>query len=345
MRRMHLLLLFVPAVVAVALSFSPEARAAIQRTFVSTGGNDANVTSNCSLALPCRSFEVAIGVVGSGGEVVALDSGGYGRFTVTKSVAVIAPPGVHAAISVFAATNGVDINTAGVDVVLRGLTISGQGGDNGIYFQSGKSLVVDSCEIAAMSANGILVSAPGIDNNNPTRTGIIGSTLTGNATGITVMGGPATATVSNSNVVGNAEGIDLRGTVAGVENALTVAGSTIANSSFGEGILIAAISGATVAAVVSDSTVSGNWDNGIYVSGPAGSSMFLTATNNVITRNYHGISHSGTTIKSVLGHNTISRNRAFGVFVGGTVLSRGDNVINDNESGELTGPVGSIGGL
>jgi hypothetical protein len=317
-----------------------------QRTFVSTGGNDANAASNCSLPAPCRSFGTAIGVVATGGEVVALDSGGYGRFTVAKSVAVIAAPGVHAAISVFVGTNGVDINTAGVKVVLRGLTIAGQGGDNGIYFQGGNSLVVESCEIASMSASGILISAPGSDNDHPSRTGIIGSTLTGNAVAITVTGGPASATVSNSSVVGNIAGIELLGTLAAVENALTIAATTIANSTFGEGVLIStSVAGATVAAVVSDSTISENASNGIYLSGAAGS-MLLTATNNAITRNFNGISHSGSgTIKSVLAHNTISRNHSAGVFVGGTVLSRGDNVINDNLSIDITGPLGSIGGV
>ena len=75
-----------------------------------------------------RSFDTAIGAVGSNGEVIVLDSGGYGRFDVTKSVTVTAPPGVYAGISVFDGTNGVDINTAGVEVILRGLGINGQGG-------------------------------------------------------------------------------------------------------------------------------------------------------------------------------------------------------------------------
>ncbi len=69
---------------------------AAPRTFVSTLGNDANP---CSLASPCRAFQAAINAVDAGGEVVALDSGGYGTMTIAKSVAVIVPPGVHAAIT------------------------------------------------------------------------------------------------------------------------------------------------------------------------------------------------------------------------------------------------------
>ena len=68
-----------------------------QRAFVSTTGNDANP---CSLVAPCRSFQAAINTVTAGGEVIAVDSGGYGSFTVDKSVTVSAAPGVHAGISV-----------------------------------------------------------------------------------------------------------------------------------------------------------------------------------------------------------------------------------------------------
>jgi hypothetical protein len=332
---------------ALLAAFTISAGAVVpQRTFVSTGGNDANAASNCSLVAPCRTFDIAIGVVAANGEVVALDSGGYGRFTINKSVAVIAPPGVHAAITVFGGTNGVDINTASISVILRGLTISGQGGSQGISFQAGQSLVVEDCEVSSMSGSGILVSAPGIDNNHPSRTGVVGSTLVGNLTGIMVTGGPASVTVSGSRVVGNSTGIELDGTVASVENSLAVAASTISNSSLSVGIMVSAkISGATVAAVVSDSTISENSDNGIFLSGVPGGSMFLTATNNAISGNFNGISHSGGTMKSVLARNTISRNRQAGVFVGGTVLSRGDNVINDNLTIDITAPLGSIGGL
>ena len=57
------------------------AHAAAQRTFVSAGGVD---NPNCSLAAPCRSFASAIAATLSGGEVIVLDSAGYGPVTITK---------------------------------------------------------------------------------------------------------------------------------------------------------------------------------------------------------------------------------------------------------------------
>ena len=60
------------------LAFTALADAAPQRTFVSAQhGDDANTAYNCSVTLPCRNFNAAVGVVNAGGEVVALDSGGF----------------------------------------------------------------------------------------------------------------------------------------------------------------------------------------------------------------------------------------------------------------------------
>src|SRR6187399_2663715 len=101
------------------------AAAAIQRTFVSTEGNDANP---CTRAQPCRNFAAAIANTLAGGEVVALDSGGYGTFSVNKEITVAGAPGAHVAITAFSG-NAVTVN-AGVDdtVVLRNLYLTGLGG-------------------------------------------------------------------------------------------------------------------------------------------------------------------------------------------------------------------------
>jgi hypothetical protein len=90
-----------------------------QRTFVSVLGSDANP---CSIALPCRSFTQAVAVVQSGGEVVAIDSGGF-AVTIDKPVQVVGPPGVHAGIYASSGFAAVQVGIAGV--VLRGLYISG----------------------------------------------------------------------------------------------------------------------------------------------------------------------------------------------------------------------------
>ena len=76
---------------------------ALQRTFVRRRGpavgNDANHLLH--LASPCRTFNVAIGsTLDAGGEVVILDTAGYGPMTIDQSIKIVGPSGVYGGISV-----------------------------------------------------------------------------------------------------------------------------------------------------------------------------------------------------------------------------------------------------
>jgi hypothetical protein len=105
------------------LILSASASVGQQRTFVSGLGNDLNP---CSRPAPCRTFSQAISQTGAGGEVYVLGTAGYGPFTVTKAVSIVAQ-GVSAGISVFSG-DAVDINVGSSDtVILRGLTVNNQG--------------------------------------------------------------------------------------------------------------------------------------------------------------------------------------------------------------------------
>ena len=66
---------------------------AAQRTFVASTGLD---THPCSISTPCRSFGTAIAHTDDNGEIIVLDSAGYGTVTIAKSVSIIAPPGIYA---------------------------------------------------------------------------------------------------------------------------------------------------------------------------------------------------------------------------------------------------------
>ena len=87
---------------------------------------------------------------------MVLDSGGYGAVTVTQTVTILSPAGVYAGISVFGGTDGVTVCRAGGQVVLRGLTINGQGGNNGIRVQAGE-VHVENTVVSGMTQAGILV--------------------------------------------------------------------------------------------------------------------------------------------------------------------------------------------
>lgn len=145
------------AAVLIPLALSLEiadAGASVQRTFVASYGSPANTAFNCSLSKPCRAFSDAIGVTAPKGEVVVLDSAGYGPVTITQSVSIIAPSGIYAGISVVTG-DGIAIATGNITVVLRGLTINGQGGANGIDIIDSATVHVENCVISNMTTAGI----------------------------------------------------------------------------------------------------------------------------------------------------------------------------------------------
>ena len=158
----HTLLLRFASLIIFTLAFTALAYAvAPQRTFVSAQhGDDANTANNCSLTLPCRNFNAAVGVVNAGGEVVALDSGGYGATTISKAVTLTSPLGVYAAITALTAgSSAITVSAASTDtVVLRGLTLTGLGGQNGINVTSVGNLHVEGCVISGFTGNGINVN-------------------------------------------------------------------------------------------------------------------------------------------------------------------------------------------
>ena len=63
------------------------------------------------------------------GEVIVLNTGGYGAVTITKSISFIAPLGIYASITVIGGGNGVTVNASASDIVIiKGLTIKGASG-------------------------------------------------------------------------------------------------------------------------------------------------------------------------------------------------------------------------
>jgi hypothetical protein len=146
------------AVVAIAATAAamPSFAATSQRTFVATTGVDS---AACTVAAPCRSFGAAHSKTSTFGEIVVLDSGGYGPVTITKSVSIIAPQGVFAGVSVLSG-DGITVDFPGAIVTLRGLSINGQGGNIGINVKNATRVHVEGCVISFMASNGILDTAP-----------------------------------------------------------------------------------------------------------------------------------------------------------------------------------------
>ena len=229
---------------AMALLVPLPAFATAQRTFVASAGNDGYP---CTLSQPCRSFATAIGKTADKGEVIVLDSAGYGPFTITQSVSVIAPAGVYAGVTVTSGA-GITIDGSAIAVTLRGLSVNGQGGTTGILFAQGAALTVDGCEVANLnpSGTGIEIYALGsrttiqdavIRNNgagveaigSDQRVTIAHSTIAENYIGVNAIGGPVAVTVAHSLVTGSVRALSVSGSPIGGASILSD-GNTITHS-------------------------------------------------------------------------------------------------------------------
>src|SRR5204863_4399839 len=144
------LLMSVVATFFFSLALCSLAQAA-PRTFVSGLGSDANP---CTREAPCRTFQVAHNAVDANGEVLALDSAGYGTLTINKNV-TISGEGVEATANATTPIDAITINTAGLKVVLRSITVEGFGtGNNGINVTAG-NLTIQHCVIHGFRFNGL----------------------------------------------------------------------------------------------------------------------------------------------------------------------------------------------
>jgi hypothetical protein len=120
-------------------------------------GHGSN-SGGCSYANPCRNVQYALNsVAADGDEIGIMDSAEYGRISVTKSVSIVAPAGVHAVVT----ADGVDairVHGNGIRVTLAGLTVNVNGA-NGIVFAAGARLSLDRIEVHG-GAIGVSHTAP-----------------------------------------------------------------------------------------------------------------------------------------------------------------------------------------
>ena len=127
------------------------------RVFVASNGIDMG---GCTRTAPCRGFAYAMTQVSASGEVVALDTAGYGPFSISQTVSVYAAPGATAAVTTPSNGTGITITAGASDgILLRNLWINGGGtASNGIDLQSGGYLRIQDSEITGFqggNGNGI----------------------------------------------------------------------------------------------------------------------------------------------------------------------------------------------
>jgi hypothetical protein len=267
---------------ALVVTLSP-ASAQATRTWVSGVGDDANP---CSRTAPCKTWAGAISKTANGGEIDALDPGGFGALTITKSITIDGGGGQVASVLV-AGTNGFVVAAQPTDVVIiknvriQGLLGNGSNsanaGINAIRFISGSKLIVENCEIYGFNANGIDIA----------------NSTAGNSTAIN---NTQIMNVANAGVL-----VEAVGTAAQVQ----IDNSRMYKTKFG----VAIATGNTV--VMSKSTSSFASSAGVEADGGA----TLALDENVITFNTNGISGGGTI-------QSFNNNRLFGNASNGVTPSK-----------------------
>ena len=346
----------VHAVVAMALALpAVAAHASAQRTFVSPNGADANTANNCSLSTPCRSFGAAITVTNPSGEIIVLDSAGYGTVTIAKSVSIISPPGIYAGVSVLAG-EGITIDTAGVEVTLKGLTVNGQGGTVGIHFSQGSQLDIDGCTVSNMGQQGILVDGAGtISIANTT---VVGNTDVGievNAAAVVTIAdsvvqangshgvaaeGGASMTIAGTTVVKNAQkGVFVQGVAAGTRVAMT--SSVVSDQASGAGLYAEALNAGDVVRLdVTNTTLARN-ATGVQVNSIASGDAKAGVVNNQIVENpVAGILAQGSAASVIrASRNAVFRNGVgLSTAGGGVIYSPSTNYVRDNTTDAVPDP-------
>src|SRR5438067_12378513 len=112
--KMFKLLVQAAALVLMLVLTTNATHAQATRTWVPGVGDDANP---CSRTAPCKTFAGAISKAAAFGEIDALDDGGFGAVTITKSITIDGGGGQVASVLV-AGTNGIVVAAGGADIVI-----------------------------------------------------------------------------------------------------------------------------------------------------------------------------------------------------------------------------------
>ncbi|MGH6711431.1 MAG: right-handed parallel beta-helix repeat-containing protein [Bradyrhizobium sp.] len=291
---------------------SGSAFAQATRTWVSGVGDDVNP---CSRTAPCKTWAGAISKTATGGIINCIDPGGFGAVTVTKSITISCKQVEGSALA--SSTNGIIINGAGIDVVLRGLDIDGGApaspGLNGIRFLQGASLIVEDCVIRDFTGA------------NPNGNGIIV-----NNTSLT-----AEIHIINSNITGN--GIGASG--AGIQIAPTGTGGarvTITNSNFSNNVIgVRASTAATTGLIfitATDTTVAGSSSHGFFAEGTSGAIRMMLNRVASVNNLGDGVRSTGANAIVRIGSSVVTSNNGTGLIAasGGQLQSYGNNQVDSN---------------
>jgi hypothetical protein len=305
MRKITLPLALLGAALGVCLQAAP-AEAQATRTWVSGVGDDVNP---CSRTAPCKTFAGAISKTAAGGEINCIDPGGFGAVTITKSITIDCLGTLGSILA--AGTNGVNVNAAGINVVLRNLLIQGAiTGLIGVNFINGASLRVENVLIhnfnsgtavgikfSPSSANAVLV----VTDSTIASNGIAPSTGAGILVQPAVGGTNALVTLANTKVVRNG-GAGVAAISNSASIAMTISNSLVSHNTNG-GINSTATS--SIATMIDHTTISSNSQNGVLASG---ANALVRIGNSVINANAVGVASAASGVLRSYKNNAINGN-------------------------------------
>jgi len=319
----------------------------LPRTYIASYGVDTN---GGQLATPCRSIGAALAQTDPGGEIIVLDSAGYGTVSINKSVAIIAPPGIYAGITVTAGA-GIDV-TSGV-VTLRGLTLRGPAGAVGVHVGNA-TVYIDRCVISGLVqfgihadvANGeVYVSdtligqcAEGLRFDGKVRFSLarVRSEANGNI-GLNVLGGARGSARDLACERNGNFGISVQNDDGGTTCYLALDGALItANGASGITVGIPSAARAGVDVAITRSTIADNGTDGVGISTHDIGTATAVISDTVIDANgLRGVAAMGVGAIAMVCGNRITRNGGMGLSQsgGGIIRTEQDNMVDGNNVG------------
>jgi hypothetical protein len=293
------------------------------RTWVSGVGDDANP---CSREAPCKTWAGAIAKTETGGEVDALDAGGFGAVTITKAITLSAT-GVTAGLLV-AGTNGITVDTApGELVVLHGLDFQGLGaGLSAVEVESAGSVRLEDSTISGFDIAGV-----DFRPSSANTTLVVEDTQIRGLTGDGIIAEPQGAGGGSVDLIGDEIGESACGVVAasyGLQASPSFA-TECGTSSSGE---------AHAAKIASwDTSITNTSGAGILSNGPSATNVI---SNDVLTGNGIGLEALRGGLIEDLGESQV-----FGNAIEGSPTSTAVSDLRTGPTGATgaTGPQGSAG--
>jgi hypothetical protein len=318
------------AFVVLTLAFASAAQAQATRTWVSGVGDDANP---CSRTAPCKTFAGAISKTFINGEIDALDPGGFGTLTITKSI-TLDGTGTLASVLASGSPAGLTVNLGAANandplrtVRVRNLSINGTGSSGTIGTRTGTrginvsslntspvTLYVEDTVISDFSSEGILFNPSGGDlivRNSTIRNCGTKGIMMDSASAAIVHG-----SIDKSGLVGNQEGLRAE------TNARVSAFDTNISDNTLNGVAILTVGG-TAEINLHHCLVAHNKQHGVTVDGSGGGAVARLNDTMVV---------NNTGVVGGIGLRTVN---------GGQILSALNNVVDGNTSnGTVSGPVG-----